>query len=153
MVDGLSEFNTMQHNAPQLNVSDPEDEDDQDGGRLRHRFENSLEETLSELDFALMSQSGAMWDDLDLHRQSTDAHIQSDLILVGSVGAAASTFTVGYVAWALRSGFILSGLLAQMPAWYSMDPMLIMQAFSGSRTEETLEQLMERKSKAVKGSG
>lgn len=114
------------------------------------RMRNSLDGTLSQIDVAIMSHAGAMWDQMDEHRQLIDSHIQGDVIVVGAAGAAASTFTVGYVAWAVRSGFILSGLLAQMPAWQSIDPLMIMQGLSGTGKGETLEQMMDRKAKGLK---
>ena len=91
-----------------------------------------------------------MWDEMDLHRNELDSRVQGDIIIVGVAGAAASTFTLSYVAWAIRSGFILSGLLAQIPAWQSIDPLLIMQGLTGSRKDETLEEMMDRKAKGLK---
>lgn len=108
-------------------------------------------------DFALMTRPGAMWDQLDNYQKDVDSRIQGDLIVVGSAGAAASSFTVGVVAWALRSGFLVSGLIAHMPAWSGVDPLLIMNGLSGGSAagaagSETLEQLMDRQNKEVEQS-
>ena len=77
--------------------------------------------------------------------------MQGDLIIVGSAGAATSGFTVGVVAWAIRSGFLISGLLAQLPAWRSIDinPLLVAQGFGDDEEEETLEEIMERESESL----
>jgi hypothetical protein len=56
---------------------------------------------------------------------------------------------VGVVAWALRTGFLASGLLAQMPAWRAVDPLLIMQGFGKTDNEETLEEMMKRESQSL----
>ncbi len=42
---------------------------------------------------------------------------------MGSVGTTASEFAVGYVLWAIRSGFLLSSLIASMTAWSLLDPL------------------------------
>jgi hypothetical protein len=105
--------------------------------------------TMTSIDYALMSQPGEMWDQLDNYQQKVNSQINGDLIVVGTAGAAASSVTVGVVAWALRSGLLLSGLIAHMPAWSAVDPLLIMQGFSGNGDGETLEELMDRHDKAM----
>ncbi|MCC9643188.1 DUF4347 domain-containing protein [Rhodopirellula sp. JC740] len=104
---------------------------------------------MNSVDYALMSQPGEMWDQLDSYQHRLDSQIKGDLIVVGTAGAAASSVTVGVVAWGLRSGLLLSGLIAHMPAWRAVDPLLIMQGFSGNGDGETLEELMDRHDKAM----
>ncbi|GAB5513224.1 MAG: DUF4347 domain-containing protein [Rhodopirellula baltica] len=104
---------------------------------------------MTSIDYALMTQPGEMWDQLDSYQQRVNSQINGDLIVVGTAGAAASSVTVGVVAWALRSGLLLSGLIAHMPAWSAVDPLLIMQGFSGNGDGETLEELMDRHDKAM----
>ena len=150
MLPGVfTDFGSMEHGSSQLQNGDLEAAKPNQT-RLNGHPEDSLEGTLSRLDFVLMSQAGNMWDEMDLHRQSVDSHIQGDVIVVGFAGAAASTVTISYVAWAIRSGFILSGLLAQMPAWQAIDPLLIMQGLRGNQNSETLEEMMDRKAKGLK---
>ncbi len=144
----FADFGSTYHGSSQLQAGEFEAAKPNQT-RIGDHLEDSLEGTLSRLDFVLMSQAGNMWDEMDLHRQSVDSHIQGDLIMVGFAGAAASTVTVGYVAWAIRSGFILSGLLAQMPAWQAIDPLLIMQGLRGNQNSETLEEMMDRKAKGL----
>ncbi len=112
------------------------------------RAASQLDAVLSQIDFVMMSQSGEMWNKMDYQRKMVEAQIQGDLIVVGAAGAAASSFTVGVVAWAIRSGFLLSGLLAQMPAWQSFDALTIMQGLGGGR-DETLEQMMDRRKREL----
>jgi hypothetical protein len=107
---------------------------------------------LSQIDFVMMSQSGAMWDAMDHHRELLNSTIQGDIIIVGAAGAAASTMTIGYVAWALRSGFLLSGVLAQMPAWQSFDPVNVMQGLNSGKKNETLEEMMDRRTRELRQS-
>ncbi|SMP76114.1 Cadherin domain-containing protein [Neorhodopirellula lusitana] len=113
------------------------------------------ERSLMIADYALMSRPGQMWDSLDEYNKNVEMQIQGDLILVGSAGAAASSFTVGVLAWAMRSGFLLSGLIAHMPAWSGVDPLMILQGGNAAAggNQETLEELMDRQSKAIDSEG
>ena len=73
----------------------------QDQQRSSITLHNTLDGTLSQIDFAMMSQAGEMWDDMDMRRQLIESQIQGDLIVVGAAGAAATSFTVGIVAWGI----------------------------------------------------
>ena len=121
---------------------------------LPKQFDGTTIDALSRIqaiDSALLSQQGALWSQLDTQRDHMESQINGDLIIVGAAGAAASGFTVGFIAWAFRAGFLASGLLAQLPAWKAMDPTLIMQGFEGftatsgeDQNNETLEEMMDR---------
>ena len=110
---------------------------------------NQLIASAAHVNYALMATPGVMWNALDEQLDHVDSQIHGDLIVVGAAGAAASSFTVGVVAWALRTGFLASGLLAQMPAWRAVDPLLIMQGFGDDESEETLEEMMKRQSESL----
>ena len=97
----------------------------------------------------LMSGPGVLWNELDEHTERVESHIHRDLIIVGAAGAAASSLTVGVVTWSLRTGFVASGLLAQIPAWRGVDPLLIMQGSVDNEDFETLEQLMKRQQQTL----
>ncbi|TWU49211.1 DUF4347 domain-containing protein [Rubripirellula reticaptiva] len=112
-------------------------------------LDTQSELTQSQLNYILLTQPGAMWNELDQHRNQLESQIQGDLIVVGATGAAASSVTVGVIAWALRSGVLASGLLAQMPAWRAVDPLLIMQGSGEKSDNESLEELMARRSEAL----
>jgi hypothetical protein len=94
---------------------------------------------------ALLMSSSEMWKELDQQKNKVESSIEGDVIVIGAAGAAASSFTAGLVAWGLRTGFLASGLLAQMPAWRAFDPLLIMQG-AGEGDDESLEDLMKRRS-------
>lgn len=105
--------------------------------------------TTTQLDIGLMTKPGAMWTELDKQRNLVENRIHGDLIDVGAAGAAVSSVTVGVLAWALRSGILASGLLAQMPAWRAFDPLMIMQGVGDNADDESLEDLMSRRSEAL----
>lgn len=59
-----------------------------------------------------------------------------------AVGVAGSTAAVGYVVMALRSGALVTGLLAQMPAWRVFDPLVVLDALN-EEDDESLESMIE----------
>ncbi len=115
---------------------------------LRHLGVTGSSSLATQANYAMMTRPGEMWQELDQHNLEVESQIKNDLIVVGTAGAAASSFTVGVIAWGLRTGFLASGLLAQLPAWRSIDPLLIMQG-AGQGDNESLEELMKRRSDAL----
>jgi len=82
-----------------------------------------------------------LWLALDSMKQemSTSLAVSSGL----TVGAAATTsvgMTVGYVVWVLRSGLLLSSVMAHLPMWRFMDPLAILDS-SESHADEDEETL------------
>jgi hypothetical protein len=72
------------------------------------------------------------------------AQLGVDAQVVGSVGIVTTSFSVGYLFWAVRGGMLLSGLLAQVPAWTMVDPLLVLDGDSRSDDKESLQSLMDR---------
>ncbi len=150
--DGVAIFDVTGHRSLSLEGLDELSESEKHRvmlEQLRQTSRRGDDTTLDQMDVILMMAPGAMWTQMDATRDELESQIQGDLIVVGAAGAAASGFTVGFVAWAIRSGFLVSGLLAQLPAWRSIDPLLIMQGFGDSEDEETLEELMQRESESL----
>ncbi len=60
--------------------------------------------------------------------------------------AATSTFTVGYVAWAFRAGYLLASVLTTVPTWQTIDPMPILAYIDNddddSDRQDSLESLI-----------
>ena len=131
------QYTAAVQNSPQKTVSER-------ASSLERRVVN---EAINQIDFALLTSPGQLWSQLDATREELNLEIQSDLLVVGSIGAATSGFTVGVVAYLLRGGFLLSGFLAQMPVWRSIDPLLIMQGIGGDG--ESLEDLFDKESDAL----
>jgi hypothetical protein len=113
-----------------------------------NRTTRSYDPRLTQLDFTLMSAPGAMWDEMDAMGNDIESHLMRDLMLAGSANVATSGLIAGAVVWAFRSGLIVSGLLANLPAWQTINPLLVMQSV-GSEDDETLEEMMERESESL----
>jgi hypothetical protein len=68
--------------------------------------------------------------------------------LVGAVSATlvSSGLSIGYVVWLLRGGLLLSGLLAQLPAWRAVDPLMVLDMNDkrgGNGDGESLETIID----------
>jgi hypothetical protein len=74
-------------------------------------------------------------------------------VMSGSAVGISGAFTVGYVLWTIRGGWLLTSLLAQMPAWRMVDPLVVLSyldeesAKSDDPTDEeddSLESLLDK---------
>jgi hypothetical protein len=66
--------------------------------------------------------------------------------MVGSAVGLTTGLTVGYVFWTVRAGYLLTGLIAQMPAWRFVDPLPILNSLSGDAGPsdgESLESILQ----------
>ena len=58
---------------------------------------------------------------------------------------AGASLTVGYVVWMLRGGVLITSLLAQMPAWRIVDPLVVLESLDKSdEDDESIGSLMEQ---------
>ncbi len=121
------------------------DANDTDSPAAREGRSGSVNGLSEDAGITSLGQSARLWRDLDQFQQSLDSDLQLNAVTIGSVGTLVSGFTVGYVLWVLRSGLLLSSLLASLPAWTMFDPMLIMPVGStqDDGQEESLEQIVE----------
>ncbi len=92
-----------------------------------------------------------LWLALDSMKQD----VASSLAMTGgiTVGAAATTsvgMTVGYVVWVLRSGLLLSSVMAHLPMWRFMDPLAILDSNDAvdDDDQETLGSMVDGESNA-----
>ena len=53
--------------------------------------------------------------------------------MVGSAVGLTTGLTVGYVLWTVRAGYLLTGLIAQVPAWRFVDPLPILNSLDNER--------------------
>ncbi|MEZ6056154.1 MAG: DUF2341 domain-containing protein [Planctomycetaceae bacterium] len=93
-----------------------------------------------------VGQPGKLWDELDNLQYQAQEKFGVETVVVGSAATAAGSVTVGYVLWTLRSGVLLSSLLAQMPAWRLMDPLTILENMNmdDDEDDESLASLVDQ---------
>ncbi|MCA3178938.1 MAG: DUF4347 domain-containing protein [Burkholderiales bacterium] len=84
---------------------------------------------------ASAAQAGSPWqalrgsgfaEELDQAREASLSRFELRDAIVASSMAVATSLSVGYVVWVLRGGVLLTGLLASMPAWRSIDPLPVL---------------------------
>ena len=93
---------------------------------------------------AALVQPGFVWQAMDEFRESSSySEFRVNSIATGSVATVGSSLVVGYVIWAVRSGVLLSGVLASMPAWNLFDPLVVF-ATAKAGNGETLAEIVER---------
>jgi hypothetical protein len=87
-----------------------------------------------------------MFQQLDTFEEDLSRNVGIDRQLVGSVGAVTTGLSVGYIIWVVRGGMLLSGLLAQMPAWQMLDPLLVIDDPGRDRDDdgETIGAIVDR---------
>ena len=99
---------------------------------------NAQRESLyRELSARVVEQSDAVAEQLE-----NSTHFKGRV--VGSVGVVTTGFSVGYLFWAIRGGMLVSGLLAQVPAWTMLDPLLVIDGDQKDEDKESLQNLMDR---------
>lgn len=58
---------------------------------------------------------------------------------------AGASLSVGYVVWMLRGGVLITSLLAQMPAWRIVDPLVVLESLDKSdEDDESIGSLVEQ---------
>ena len=101
---------------------------------------SSSSEQISEFESTILA--GLMWEDLDsAKRDFLPNQVQID---VPSIAASAASFlTVGYLAWIIRGGVLLTTFMSSIPAWSSFDIQSVIEAASGGG-DESIEQMVDR---------
>ena len=77
-------------------------------------------------DLQFVVEAGAFWDGLDELEEIVDQAGEMQHLASGAVLGVSSGLTAGYVLWLMRGGYLLSCLLAQMPAWRFIDPLPVL---------------------------
>ena len=86
-----------------------------------------------------------LWDDLNAMDKKLGAPLTRQEVAVGTALTVSAAFTAGYVIWMLRGGMLLTSLLAQMPAWRLVDPLVVLSRTSDldDGEQETLETIVD----------
>jgi hypothetical protein len=111
--------------------------------RQPQRYDRS--ETAASPNLFALTRSSRLWQELDSFQQDLQSELNFSTITIGSVGTVASGLTVGYVLWAVRSGLLLSSVVASMPAWTMFDPFVVISdtLTADEGEEESLEDIVE----------
>ena len=83
----------------------------------------------------LLIKSDRFMDSLSNLDDDMQKTISLDAMVLGSGAAISTGLSVGYVAWLLRSGIILTSVLSSLPAWRFIDPLPVLSRM-GDQVEE-----------------
>jgi hypothetical protein len=92
--------------------------------------------------------AGLLWNDMT--ELTNDIMDQADLpyLVAGSAAGLTGMLSVGYVIWTIRSGWLATSLLAQMPAWRLVDPLVVLDYLEETPCEEaeddSIESMLDR---------
>ena len=85
--------------------------------------------------------------DLQQMREQIESPTQIQFYTAASAVTATSSLSVGYVVWAIRGGWLASSLLAQMPAWQLVDPLVVLSSLdetAGGGDDESLQDMLDK---------
>ncbi len=86
-------------------------------------------DTINDLGFSIATFNAAtdiVWQDIDSIQQQIDVIPSIDPIVMGAATGLTSTLSVGYVVWLVRGGYIVAGVMTQLPAWRIVDPLPVL---------------------------
>jgi hypothetical protein len=97
--------------------------------------------------------TGLLWGDVYDMKQEIGGETTTPYFAAGSAAGVTSMLSVGYVLWTIRSGWLVTSVLAQMPAWRLIDPVVVLSYLDeesseeeealGHNSDDSLESLLE----------
>lgn len=112
------------------------------------RFPQAVAESTAPLVAAF--NSSLLWEDLAQLKHELSDKADVNFFAAGSAVGVTSVLTAGYVLWTVRGGWLVAGLLAQMPAWRLVDPLVVLDYLNEEENEkrdedDSLEGMLEKK--------
>ena len=77
--------------------------------------------------------------DLDRIRDNTNQTTDFEQQRVASTIAVSTGLSIGYVAWLIRSGVLLSTVLSSLPAWHFVDPLPVLGTIAATGTKRSAQ--------------
>ena len=102
----------------------------------------------AQLTSTLFTADGALFQELDEFREESQP-LTFTHVVAGTVGSATSSIIVGYVIWAVRSGLLMSSVVASMPAWRFLDPIVVLSGGDDEEDQESLEDIVKAQQERV----
>ena len=92
----------------------------QTGSAIGRSVESDFAQSFSTTDYE------QLWSNLDNLSDRLENETVEPVVTAGAVASVASVFTAGYLAWLIRGGHLLLGLLSQLPAWSNLDLLTVL---------------------------
>ncbi|MEZ6095183.1 MAG: tandem-95 repeat protein [Pirellulaceae bacterium] len=79
-----------------------------------------------------------------LDSSDSEIFIPADISAPVTASAAAGLLSVGYLAWMIRGGVLLTTFMSSLPAWQSFDPLVVVQGGASDRDGgESIEEIVD----------
>jgi hypothetical protein len=85
-----------------------------------------------------LPMASVTFDDLENLRRDLHSETNTQTYAIGSALTVSTGLTVGYVMWMIRGGMLLTGLLAQLPTWSVLDPLVVLSC-ADAADDDSLE--------------
>ncbi|MCS7468412.1 DUF4347 domain-containing protein [Stieleria sp. ICT_E10.1] len=126
---------------------------DSENGRVssRHRKESSRD-GVSFVGIAKFD-SKLLWSDMEDLQHELKQDDRTPYIFAGSFAGVSSALSVGYVMWTVRGGLLATSLLAHLPAWSFVDPLLVLNEFEEDEDgdDDSLEEMLDKSESGKSG--
>ena len=80
---------------------------------------------------AVPAPDSPLYEELDTFQQAEEQQasksIRLERVVTGSAAVVSVGFSVGYVIWIVRGGYLLTSLVSSLPAWRMFDPLAILE--------------------------
>ncbi|WP_201743709.1 beta strand repeat-containing protein, partial [Roseiconus nitratireducens] len=116
------------------------------GSAFTSRLNSQLLESPVDRNIYQPVDSNVLWEEFTQLREQMGQAVVSPFLFAGSVAGLSGALSLGYVLWTVRSGLLLTSLLAQMPAWRMVDPLLVLSyldELDENGEDDSLENLVE----------
>ncbi|PAY20765.1 hypothetical protein CKO51_04555 [Rhodopirellula sp. SM50] len=121
------------------------------GVSIRHRKESSRDG----VSFVGIGKfdSKLLWNDMEDLQHDLKQDDSTPYIFAGSFAGVSSALSVGYVMWTVRGGLLATSLLAHLPAWSFVDPLLVLNEFEDDEDgdDDSLEEMLDKSESGKSG--
>ncbi|QDV46218.1 hypothetical protein Enr13x_61270 [Stieleria neptunia] len=97
--------------------------------------------------------SKLLWSDMEDLEHELKQGDSTPYIFAGSFAGVSSALSVGYVMWTVRGGLLATSLLAHLPAWSFVDPLLVLNEMDDDDDEDddSLEEMLDKNESGKSG--
>jgi hypothetical protein len=100
----------------------------------QHSASDSHDETLAFPEANLfwsetVPDTNLIWEQVDSETELADAEVWQETVIIGSATVVATALSAGHAAMTFRGGCLMASFLSSVPAWRTIDPLPILDAF------------------------
>ncbi|QDV42402.1 hypothetical protein Enr13x_22470 [Stieleria neptunia] len=90
--------------------------------------------------------SQLLWSDMEDMQDEINDGYNTPYVFAGSFAGVSSALSVGYVVWTVRGGLLATSLLAHLPAWSFVDPLLVLDGLDDEdeTDDDSLAEMLDK---------